>query len=37
MTEFFHWGATGVVIATILMIALPATALYHARTFVRKL
>lgn len=37
MTAFFAWGATGVVVATILFIALPLAALYQARTFVRKL
>ncbi len=37
MTEFFAGGTTGVVIATILFTVLPALALYHARTFVKKL
>ncbi len=37
MTEFFAWGTTGVVIATILFIGLPLLALYHARTFVKKI
>lgn len=37
MTGFFAWGVVGVVIAVILFIGLPALALYHARTFVKKL
>ena len=37
MTEFFAWGTTGLVIAVILFIGLPLGALYHARTFVKKL
>lgn len=37
MTEFFAWGTAGVVIAVVLLVGLPALALYHARTFVKKL
>lgn len=37
MTEFFAWGQAGLIIAVILFIGLPALALYHARTFVKKL
>ncbi len=37
MIEFFAWGETGAVLAVILLIGLPALALYHARTFVKKL
>lgn len=37
MTDFFAWGTTGVILAVILFIGLPALALYHARTFVKKL
>lgn len=36
MSEFFAYSA-GPVLMTILMIGLPALALYHARTFVKKL
>jgi hypothetical protein len=37
VTEFFALGETGVVLAVILFIGLPLLALYHARTFVKKL
>jgi hypothetical protein len=37
VTEFFAWGTTGLIIAVILLVGLPALALYHARTFVKKL
>lgn len=37
MTDFFAWGATGVTIAVVLFVGLPMVALYHARTFVKKL
>ncbi len=37
MTEFFAWGEAGVILAIILLVGLPALALYHARTFVKKL
>jgi hypothetical protein len=37
MIEFFAWGEVGLIIAVILFIGLPALALYHARTFVKKL
>lgn len=37
MIEFFAWHVTGLVIAVILLVGLPALALYHARTFVKKL
>lgn len=37
MTEFFAWGTTGVVVATIVCIGLPLWSLYHARTFVTKI
>lgn len=37
MIEFFAWGETGLVLAVILFVGLPALALYHARTFVKKI
>lgn len=37
MIDFFAWGETGVVLAVILFVGLPALALYHARTFVKKI
>jgi fumarate reductase subunit C len=36
MSEFFAYGA-GPIVAIVLFIVLPAVALYHARTFVKKL
>lgn len=36
MSEFFAFDG-GAVVAVILFIGLPALALYHARTFVKKL
>jgi hypothetical protein len=35
--EFFSWGETGLILAVILFVGLPALALYHARTFVKRL
>jgi hypothetical protein len=35
--EFFAWGKAGLVLAVILFVVLPALALYHARTFVKRL
>lgn len=37
MIEFFAWGQTGLILAVILFVGLPALALYHARTFVKRL
>lgn len=37
MIDFFALGVTGLVIAVVLFVGLPALALYHARTFVKKL
>lgn len=37
MIEFFAWGETGLILAIILFVGLPALALYHARTFVKRL
>jgi hypothetical protein len=37
MIEFFAWGRAGLILAVVLFLGLPALALYHARTFVRKL
>jgi hypothetical protein len=37
VTEFFAWGTTGLIIAVVLLVGLPTLALYHARTFVKKL
>lgn len=36
MSEFWAYGA-GPALATVLFIVLPGLALYHARTFVKKL
>lgn len=37
MIEFFAWGQTGLILAVILFIGLPALALVQARTFVKQL
>lgn len=37
MIEFFAWGEAGLILAVILFVGLPALALYHARTFVKRL
>jgi hypothetical protein len=37
MTQFFAWGQTGLIIAVILFVTLPAIALYFARIFVTRL
>lgn len=37
MIEFFAWGWPGLILAVVLFLGLPALALYHARTFVKKL
>jgi hypothetical protein len=37
MIDFFAWGETGLVLAIILFVGLPGLALYHARTFVKKI
>lgn len=37
MIEFFAWGEAGLILAVILLIGLPALALYQARTFVKRL
>ncbi len=37
MIEFFAWGEAGLILAVVLLIGLPALALYHARTFVKRL
>ncbi len=37
MIEFFAWGVPGLVVAIIVCVGLPLLALYHARTFVKKI